>query len=392
MEYQTTAIQHGIGNSTVSDQWFNRSPDEKLLSLRDMLAHKKNDAARLTERVMDTRKIAVVAQSESDEDRTGELLLCSQELGPQPLNNWSFSQISQRAGAPAGYLKNLPGELAADNINWGLKFNRDNQTVKGYARPRGDENPGFRAVTSENYGRILDHEIISNCLNLSERYGWKVPGAMSKPLGDGRVLYDADLPVTEDTTTLFASDRDVFIFLVDDHNPISIGTLSDGSPDLVFRGFYAWNSEVGSRTAGVAAFYLRGVCQNRCLWGVEDFQEMSIRHTKNAPIRFESEIQPALHSFANRSTAKFLDGVQAARDIAIGREEDEKIDFLRQRGGLSNRLAKAAAARHLEEEGRPIENAWDAVQAITATARDIPNNDNRLDLEQRAGAILDAAA
>lgn len=119
---------------------------------------------------------------------------------------------------------------------------------------------------------------------------------------------------------------------------------------------------------------------------------MSIRHTKNAPIRFESEIQPALHSFANRSTAKFLDGVQAARDIAIGREEDEKIDFLRQRGGLSNRLAKAAAARHLEEEGRPIENAWDAVQAITATARDIPNNDNRLDLEQRAGAILDAAA
>lgn len=48
--------------------------------------------------------------------------------------------------------------------------------------------------------------------------------------------------VTKDTTTLYASDRDVFLFLVDDTNPIEAGRLADGSPDLYFRGFYCWNS------------------------------------------------------------------------------------------------------------------------------------------------------
>jgi hypothetical protein len=61
-------------------------------------------------------------------------------------------------------------------------------------------------------------------------------------------------------------DRDVFLFLVDDTNPIEAGRLADGSPDLYFRGFYRWNSEVGSKTLGIASFYLRAVCMNRNLW------------------------------------------------------------------------------------------------------------------------------
>jgi len=40
-------------------------------------------------------------------------------------------------------------------------------------------------------------------------------------------------------------------------NPIEAGKLPDGSPDLFFRGFYCWNSEVGAKTLGMASFYLR---------------------------------------------------------------------------------------------------------------------------------------
>ncbi len=36
--------------------------------------------------------------------------------------------------------------------------------------------------------------------------------------------------VTKDTTTLYASDRDVFLFLVDDANPIEAGRLPNGDP------------------------------------------------------------------------------------------------------------------------------------------------------------------
>ena len=52
---------------------------------------------------------------------------------------------------------------------------------------------------------------------------------------------------------------------MDDLNPIEAGRLPDGSPDLYFRGFYCWNSEVGAKTLGIASFYLRAVCQNRNL-------------------------------------------------------------------------------------------------------------------------------
>jgi hypothetical protein len=78
---------------------------------------------------------------------------------------------------------------------------------------------------------------------------WKVPGVLDWSTG----IYNPRVDVTRDTTTLYASDRDVFLFLVDDLNPIEAGRLPDGSPDLYFRGFYCWNSEVGAKTLGTPA-------------------------------------------------------------------------------------------------------------------------------------------
>ena len=72
-----------------------------------------------------------------------------------------------------------------------------------------------------------------------------------------------------------------------------------GNHPIYFRGFYCWNSEVGAKTLGMASFYLRAVCQNRNLWGVEDFQEITIRHSKYAASRFAHEAAPALTRFAN---------------------------------------------------------------------------------------------
>ena len=55
-------------------------------------------------------------------------------------------------------------------------------------------------------------------------------------------------------------------------------------------------------------------------------------------------------------------------------------------------MAKAAAARHLDEEQKPVRSVWDAAQAITAIARDNPHQDSRIDLERKAGALLDKVA
>ena len=55
-------------------------------------------------------------------------------------------------------------------------------------------------------------------------------------------------------------------------------------------------------------------------------------------------------------------------------------------------MAKAAMARHVQEEQKPIRNVWDAAQGITAIARDIPHQDARVNLERKAGALLDKVA
>jgi len=390
--YKTNALEHGIGNSAVSSNWYSRPDDQKFLTLDDMLAYKKIDAQRMTSRTVDTHKIKIIGEFDEANPSRGNLSVQYLDDNQREHNNiptnWSFGQLSQLAGAPSGYMRDLPAPLAADCLEWGLKYNRGKELIKVY----GNHTDGgeLRAATGPEYGRIYDWEILEPVKQLVDASGgrWKVPGMMTGSSG-GMAVYDPEVPVSLDTTTLFASDRDVFVFLVDDRNPIEVGKLANGEPDLMFRGFYAWNSETGSKTAGIAAMYLRGVCMNRNLWGVENFHEIKIRHTKFAPDRFAQEARPALQSFANGATSTFVEGVMAAKAAKIAKDDDDRLDFLTKRAGLSGRMAKAANARHLVEEGRPVETVWDAAQAITAIARDIPHQDARIDMERKAGALLD---
>src|SRR5258706_9178236 len=175
------------------------------------------------------------------------------------------------------------------------------------------------------------------------------------------MTYNPHVDVTAETTTLYASDRDVFLFLVDDTNPIEAGRLADGAPDLYFRGFYCWNSEVGSKTLGIASFYLRAVCQNRNLWGVENFEQITIRHSKFAAQRFAHEAAPALTSFANSSPAPFIAGIKAARERIVARSDEDRESFLRKRGFSKSETVKIVETV-LHGEGRLPESVLDFVQ------------------------------
>ena len=105
-------------------------------------------------------------------------------------------------------------------------------------------------------------------------------------------------------STLYASGRYVFLFLIDDLNPIEAGRLFDRSPDLYFRGFSCWNSEVGAKMLGMASFYLREVCQNRNLRDVEVFEEITIRHSKYAANRFAREAARPRQGSSPRPSAR----------------------------------------------------------------------------------------
>ena len=378
-------VSRGGHNGRVSSEWFFRPDDEKFLSLSDLYASVKGRAERSRTRTVESAAIRVEAHRDDPEKLA--LVLPDAEAPVAP-THWSFGQLASLVSAPAAYLRQLPAPLAGINLQYGLTNHRAEQ-VKTLETE--DGRTELRAVTGPDYGRIYDHELVSAVQRIAgDGVGdtrWKVPGVLDWSTG----VYNPIVDITKDTTTLYASDRDVFLFLVDDMNPIEAGTLPDGSPDLYFRGFYCWNSEVGAKTLGIASFYLRAVCQNRNLWGVEDFQEISIRHSKYAANRFAHEATPALTRFADSSPAPFVQGIRTARERIVARTDEDRTDFLRKRGFTKAETAKIVETV-LVEEGRPPESVFDFVQGITAVARSKPQQDARLAMESRAKTLLERAA
>ena len=355
-------VTRGERVGRVSSEWFSRPDDERFLSLGDLARSVRARSERSRTRVVETALIHVEA-SRNDPECLSLIL-------------------------PAAYLRQLPAALAGINLQYGLTSNRIEQ-IKTLETDSGRVE--LRAVTGPDYGRIYDHELIEAVQRIAGNgtgdTRWKVPGVLDWSTG----IYNPRVDISKDTMTLYASDRDVFVFLVDDLNPIEAGRLPDGSSDLFFRGFYAWNSEVGAKTLGMASFYLRAVCQNRNLWGVEDFEEISIRHSKYAASRFAHEAAPALLNFANSSPMPFINGIKAARERIVAKTDEDRNDFLRRRGFSKGETAKIIDAV-LVEEGRPPESIFDFVQGITAVARDKPHQDARLDMEGKAKKLLDRAA
>ncbi len=378
-------VSRGNRSGRVSSEWFSRPVDERYLSLSELCAAVRGRAERSRTRTAESAAIRVEANRD---DAEGLALLLPGEDAPLVPTHWSFGQLAGLVGAPTTYLRQLPASLAGINLQYGLTSHRA-ELVKTLEIE--DGRVELRAVTGPDYGRIYDHELVAAVQRIAGNgtgdTRWKVPGVLDWSTG----IYNPRVDVTKDTTTLYASDRDVFLFLVDDLNPIEAGRLSDGSPDLYFRGFYCWNSEVGAKTLGIASFYLRAVCQNRNLWGVEDFEEITIRHSKFAAARFAREAEPALTRFADSSPMSFVSGIKAARERIVARNDEERTEFLRKRGFNKSETAKVIETV-LVEEGRKPSSIFDFVQGITAVARNKSHQDARLDLETRAKKLLDRVA
>ena len=157
----------------------------------------------------------------------------------------------------------------------------------------------------------------------------------------------------------------------------------NGETGTLARGFFVWNSEVGSKTLGVATFLFDYVCGNRIVWGAEGYKEIKLRHTVAAPERFVEEVTPALEKYAESSTASITEALETARNAKLG---DKLDDFLANRFGP--RMGEKIKLAHLADEGRPMENLWDVVVGATAYARNIPFQGDRVEIERKAGAIL----
>jgi hypothetical protein len=379
-----------------SRQWAQRPDDERFSTLEELHGVCISYRGKAAESTAPYADLEVVSDGP-------EVKLAGREQTAL-FSHWAFGQLSQRVGAPPSYLRALPASLAATCLNHGLKArvaesNGDNAALM-FHRNNGDLL--LRAVTSDLYTRIWNADITGRLLGLGD--GWRVPPA--RPCRDGqagaRPATEADLLRRDGFSLsinvgdliapagLYASDHDMFAFMVNEDRRIS-----DGTAEGLSRGFFCWNSEVGASSFGIMTFLYRNVCGNHIVWGASGVNELRIRHVGNADDKAFGALQGELVRYADSSASDEEAKIEAAKRYELGQTKDEVLDKVfgfrlaslsREKIGQGYELAAA----HADLDGSP-RSAWGLAQGLTRLSQTLPYADARVALDRAAGKVLQIA-
>jgi len=356
-----------------STQWRNRPSDERfetVETLRDAV-HQRRLHCRSTDLL--TSKIQAKVMDDGG-------LTINSSIAPARPSHWAFGQLAASVKAPANYLRSLPTELAVRNLNYGLEA--EGRDINKFLTIDNDNGTILQAVTSPSYGRIWDADVVDTVIRMNERTGNKFYNPKAINLAGGGTK----------PSGLYASDHDIFMFMIDG------GSMLDAGPRAQLnRGFLVWNSETGAKTFGLMTFLFNVVCQNHIIWGAQDINKVIIRHTANGPYRFDAQAAPALRAYCESSEKPVLDTIHKAQEFLLPASSgskvslDDAISFATKHGKFT-RAEVASAVNFAKSEEGECRTLWHLVQGFTAYARGFDYIDARVDLEKRAGRLLDLAA
>lgn len=369
--------------SIINHEWATRPADERFLTVEELHQYNVAKDTRSTERGLALDLLQVGAAG-------GDMVIydprkVSEGVKPARLNHWAFGQLCSRIGAPASYLRSLPAQVAEIPLSWSMQAaGRDDTDAKALVRrSEGGGLVTVAALTSGSYGRVWDSEVTDAILKRVDLSVWRVPS-------EGRQMVGAQAPhheVTKRNTTLYASDRDCFLALVDEDHPI---TVPGEQANRLHRGVIVRNSEVGRAKLEVWMFLYEFICANRLIWGLSKSERIEIRHTSGAPHRFIGEVQPALQRYLTSGTREIEAGIQRAQDKVLGKTDADVLSWLQQKKFTSSQ-AQAAIDAAREADGNP-RSLWGIVNGLTRSAQDVQYGDERFDLERQAGKLLDVVA
>lgn len=348
-------------------EWESRPADERYSSLSDM------HAASLRE-FKDASKVIVPVRSLTAHAQDGSVILNGSTGKQALLTNWSFGQLASKAKAPPSYLRSLPAPLAAECINDGLRrIDADDEMMLLFGNVSNPENLKLRGLTSVDYSRIWNHEVIERLQKLEAEGTFQpAPAAFDGSRG------------------LYLGDRDMFAFMVDNDRRI----FEKGPGGGLSRGFFMWNSIVGARSIGVATFLYEYVCGNHRVWGAKDVKELRIAHIHTDTEKAFAKLAVELRKYADSSAEEDEAKVEAARNFQIAATKDEVLDTVfKMVSNLSRtRISQAydAAEAHTDWYGSP-RSAWGLAGGLTEIARDLPNADERAALDKAAGQVMEMA-
>lgn len=348
---------------TAHRQWATRPSDERFQSVDAML-----DSV-LKRKYVSQEYMATLGQMEIvetiDWDTGDKDIVVDTPIRRARLSNWSFGQLAKAADAPPGYLERLPNDLIIKNLTHGIQQNAE-QEVMLY-----EGTDSLKAITSKNYARIYDADVIQWIKPLVERTTFKLPMQYK----DGK--WGAELV----PGGAYASDRDMFLFMVDDEKRIEVAGESLG------RGFFLWNSEVGSKSFGIETFLYRYVCNNNIVWGAQEHRKFRTIHVGQlAGERAAHMLEQNLTSYINTDTSADVEMILRNKKNIVAKNEKEAVEWLVSKD-FAKKVSESAVRLAIGEENR-CDSVWSLVQGLTAYARSIKHADQRALLERAAGKLL----
>lgn len=383
-----------------SRQWSERPDDERFWTLADMLAATRAHRDSAYEGIVPVNSLSVRV----DPQDSNELQVFRDANKPARFTHWAFGQISQRIGAPAEYLRKLPADLAVTNLNYGLKtLGSDGANLLIH------KNGGnvLRSINSDKYARIWNCDALNRLVGF-EQHGWRVP-----PARPARANQSGSRPATEKDVLemrtgngglsinvgdmiapagLYASDHDMFVFMVNEKNRIN-----DGSDGGLSRGFFLTNSEVGGCALKLTTFLYRHVCGNHIVWSASEVQQIKIVHRGQANNRFRSQMTMELRKFAEASASEDEAKITTAKRFKIGDNKDSVLDvlFKNLRGDVSRKVLDAsydlAALTSNYDKTIDPNTAWGMTQGMTAHSQTVPYADERAKIDKAGAKVLSLA-
>ena len=370
-------------------QWSTRPADQRFWTIEEMAQAVREHKESARQALVKNNTLRIAATDNDNLAIVGEAGI------PATLTNWSFNQLCNRLGAPAGYLAKLPRELVSANLEHGLRNDNEGETNLLIHR---NGSTVCRALTSDQYARIWNYDICET-LQRAAQSGWRVPPA--RPAGKEnevtRIATEADCvrsghPVLGikpgdliAPAGLYASDHDMFAFMVNDEN-----RLNDGSEGGLSRGFFVSNSEVGANALKIVKFLYRHVCGNHIVWDASEVEELRIVHRGENDLRYESRMIRSMREYANSSAIADQSRIDSARRLEIADSRDKVINTIFASRVLSKAVAESAYNRAEQDNENP-RSKWGFVQGVTALSQETQFADKRNELDRAAGKILSMA-
>lgn len=371
-----------INISTAQAEYYKRPADERFPSVEALATHAQHEkelSAEVTYNAKDLRVVDVDGRAMLQSPRT---------IGK--FTHWSFSQLCRSVGAPAGYLRTLPAENIAKDLNWGLKNTPPASDLKMLVRrPNGEPQPTIRACTTETYGRLWDADYLNAIRRelMQHDDSWQLPPTWDgKPAGANR------------------GDRDSFLILTNGGSIVTDPTLSlpgtgarqaalgkpasDAPSDGMYRGILIRNSEVGACSVTIDTILYRYICGNHMIWGAIYDKRFKRRHVgKNVTREVIREISRIAMNWARQTPERDYQIIKSLVDHELAHTKEAVIDELRALGCSIEDATNAYDSAERFESASP-RSFWGIAQGLTRISQETEYQDDRYILDQLAAKVL----